>query len=107
MEDVLGSKASILDKLWSEAEPIAIHALTVIVLEASLLLVGLCTRFLEFVLPSQEEHLFLVEWIDTVCALALVCMFGLYTLVQVGIRLFRALSSELSRKLQSNAGVQQ
>ena len=87
-----------LAKLWNEAEPIASHAFVVLILEASLLLIGAGTYLLKSLLPDQKEHLAQVELIDSWIALALLCMFGLYTILQVGLRLARALLGEWARK---------
>jgi hypothetical protein len=90
-------KSTLGVKLWKEVEPIAIHAVVVLVLEISILLIGSMTKLLEILLPDQKHNLLLVEVIDSWLALALVSLFGLYTLIQVGIRLARALVSEWSK----------
>ena len=94
------------DKFWREAEPIAVHAFIVVLLETTLLLIGLLTRLLTLALPKQENHLALIEMIDCWIALALISMFGAYTLVQVGIRLARALENEWTRKNESATEVE-
>lgn len=63
-------------------------------LEGCLLGVGLLTRGLELLLSQQADTLLMVEKVDTWTALAILCLFALYALLQVGLRLFRALSRE-------------
>lgn len=81
-------------KLWKEVEPIVNHAVAVLILEGCLLVVGLLTRGLELLFPQQTDTLLIVEAVDTWTALAILCLFALYTLLQVSLRLFRALSRE-------------
>ena len=83
--------------LWAEISPIAVHALVVLVIEASLLAIGLATKYLEHVLPEQKEHLEVAETIDAWTALALVAMFATYTVARVGIRLGYSLWKELKQ----------
>ena len=80
--------------VWREAEPIVAHAVVVLLLETSLLLIGLLTWLLERLFPKQEAYFSWIEKVDIWIALALLAMFGLYTLFRVGIRLVRGLLDE-------------
>ena len=83
--------------LWEEAEPIIRHAVVVLVLEASFLVIGLCTRLLGFLFPEQRIYLHIIELVDIWLALALLSLFGVFTLLQVALRLYRSLKSEWIR----------
>ena len=82
-------------KIWKEAEPIIAHAVIIVVLEVSLLLIGLSTLALEHLFPKQEAYFSTLERVDIWVALALLCMFGLYTVARVGIRLFGGMREEI------------
>jgi hypothetical protein len=83
--------------LWDEVRPIASHVAVVLLLETSLLLIGLATRWLTIILPNQEEHLKSIMQIDAWTAMILLCEFATYTLLLVGIRLWRSLSREWAK----------
>lgn len=85
-------------KIWKEAEPIIAHAVIILVLELSLLLIGLGTLALEHLFPKQESYFSTLEKVDIWMSLALLCMFGLYTVVRVGIRLFRGVQEEVRKR---------
>jgi hypothetical protein len=85
---------SLWRKIWQEAEPIVIHAAIVLLLEFSLLLIGLVTLGLEYIFPKQEIYFSILEMVDIWLALILLCMFGLYTLICVGIRLAKGIREE-------------
>jgi branched-subunit amino acid transport protein AzlD len=80
-----------------EAGPIVRHAIVVLIIEGSLVLIGLGTKLLEYLFPEQKQYLQLIEILDVWLALALLSLFGIYTLLQVGMRLGRSLRSEWSR----------
>ena len=80
--------------VWREAEPIIAHAVVVLLLDMSLLLIGLLVWLLERLFPKQEAYFSWIEKVDIWTALALLAMFGLYTLSRVGIRLVRGLFDE-------------
>jgi hypothetical protein len=81
-------------EVWQEAEPIVAHAIVVLLLETSLLLIGLLAWLLEHLFPKQEVYFSWIEKVDIWTALALLSMFGVYTLLRVGIRLVRGLLDE-------------
>jgi hypothetical protein len=81
-------------EVWREAEPIVAHAIVVLLLETSLLLIGLLAWLLEHLFPKQEIYFSWIEKVDIWTALALLSMFGVYTLLRVGIRLVRGLLDE-------------
>ena len=81
-------------EVWREAEPIVAHAIVVLLLETSLLLIGLLAWLLEHLFPQQEVYFSWIEKVDIWTALALLSMFGVYTLLRVGIRLVRGLLDE-------------
>ena len=81
-------------EVWREAEPIVAHAIVVLLLETSLLLIGLLAWLLEHLFPKQEVYFSWIEKVDIWTALALLSMFGVYTLLRVGIRLVRGLLDE-------------
>jgi len=76
-------------EVWREAEPIVAHAIVVLLLETLLLLIGLLAWLLEHLFPKQEVYFSWIEKVDIWTALALLSMFGVYTLLRVGIRLVR------------------
>ena len=80
--------------VWREAEPIIAHAVVVLLLDMSLLLIGLLVWLLERLFPKQEAYFSWIEKVDIWTALVLLAMFGLYTLFRVGIRLVRGLFDE-------------
>jgi len=81
-------------EVWREAEPIVAHAIVILLLETSLLLIGLLAWLLEHLFPKQEVYFSWIEKVDIWTALALLSMFGVYTLLRVGIRLIRGLLDE-------------
>ena len=81
-------------KVWQEAEPIIAHAVIIILLETSLLIIGLLTLGLEGLFPEQEEYFSLLKKVDIWVALALLCMFGFYTVIRAGIRLIKGIAEE-------------
>lgn len=85
-------------KIWKEAEPIIAHAVIIVVLEISLLLIGLGTLALEHLFPKQESYFSTLEKVDIWMSLALLCMFGLYTIVRVSIRLFGGVQDEVQMR---------
>jgi len=58
------------------------------------LLIGLLAWLLEHLFPKQEVYFSWIEKVDIWTALALLSMFGVYTLLRVGIRLVRGLLDE-------------
>jgi hypothetical protein len=86
-------------KVRHEAEPIVTHAIVVFILEGCLLLIGLMTLLLEFIFPKQESYFLIIEQVDIWLALALLCLFGFYTLIRIGIRLTRAVMKEASEEM--------
>jgi hypothetical protein len=91
-------------RVWQEAEPIIVHAIIVLLLEVSLLLVGLLTLGLEHIFPNQRAYFSVIEKVDIWLALALLCMFGLYTLILVGIRLGKGLIEEIRGEALAKKG---
>jgi len=89
--------------LLNEVEPIIKHAAVVLLLEISLLLCGLIILLLEHLFPERKDLFQEMEAVDLWLVLALLCLFGVYTLIVVGIRLFRGLWKEL-RGGQSKKG---
>ena len=85
-------------KVWSEIEPIAIHAVVVIVLELSLLIIGLITLGLEKVFPKQVYYFSIIEIIDIWLALVLLCLFGLYTFISISLRLYKGIAVQYKEK---------
>jgi hypothetical protein len=63
-------------EVWQEAEPIVAHAIVVLLLETSLLLIGLLAWLLEHLFPKQEVYFSWIEKVDIWTALALLSMFG-------------------------------
>lgn len=91
-------------KIWKEAEPIIAHAVIIVVLEISLLLIGLGTLALEHLFPKQESYFSTLEKVDIWMSLALLCMFGLYTIVRVSIRLFGGVQDEVRMRSSGSKG---
>lgn len=82
-------------KVWHEVQPIISHAVIILVLETSLLLIGLATLGLEHLFPKQEPYFSTLEKVDIWVALTLLCMFGVYTVILVGVRLFKGVRDEV------------
>lgn len=81
-----------------ECRPILTHAAIVLVLEGCLVLMGLMARGLEHLFPERSE---LIEWFHTVdiwFAFALLVMFGVYTILQVAIGMFRGIQASWRQK---------
>ena len=70
------------------------HAVVVLLLEVFLLILGFLTLALEYIFPRQEFYFSIIEKVDIWIALALLCLFGLYTLAIVSIRLFGGILRE-------------
>lgn len=87
-------KKGFVSAVWRETGPIISHAAVVLLLEVSLLLIGLLTLGLERVFPKQEYYFSIIERIDIWISLALLCLFGAYTLIIVSIRLIKAVLRE-------------
>lgn len=81
--------------VWQEVEPITIHAVVVFVLQLAVLLNGLMTLLLETMFPKHDADFLWLERIEIWISLVLWSMFGVYTLVIVGIRLFQAVREAL------------
>ena len=87
-----------------EAEPIISHAIVVLLLELALLVIGILTLALENLFPKHETYFLIIEKIDIYIALLLLCMFGIYTLLIVGFRLYNGLCKELYSHKQNRKG---
>ena len=85
-------------KLWHEIEQIVIHGLAVLILEACLLVIGLATLLLEHIFSDHKSFFILFEQIDIIFALTLLCLFGLYTLLRLTIRLWKGIKEEASEE---------
>jgi putative Mn2+ efflux pump MntP len=94
----MSDNTNLRSKLWGEIEPVVNHALTVLALEISLVLIGLIGLILGTILPDQKEYIDYLEIIDIWIALALLCMFGAYTIIRVLIRLLRGIRDEWKQR---------
>ncbi|MCG8407583.1 MAG: hypothetical protein MI923_20490 [Phycisphaerales bacterium] len=83
-----------LTRLLNEAEPIIFHAATVLMIELSLLVLGLMTSLLEKLFPAYKKYFEIMKLIDIWAAMFFLCMFALFTLFLVGLRLFKSLREE-------------
>jgi hypothetical protein len=81
-------------KVWQEAEPIVVHIVIVLLLEISLVLIGLVALALEHIFPKQESYFSIFEKVDIWLSLALLCLFGFYTLIRIAIRLTKGVLEE-------------
>lgn len=79
---------------WLEAAPILRHAGVVLILELSLLVFGVIAHGLVMLSPQHSSSYARIETVDILVAYIVLCMFGLYTIALVGIRLFSALRVE-------------
>lgn len=86
-----GNRRSFFQRIRREVEPIVNHAIVVILLEATLLLIGLLALKLEEMFPNRHDDFYYIQTADVWICLALLSEFGLYTLVLVAIRLFKGL----------------
>lgn len=91
-------------RIWKEAEPIIAHAVIILVLELSLLLIGLGTLALEHLFPKQESYFSTLEKVDIWMSLAVLCMFGVYTVVRVSIRLIGGVQDEVRMRSSDRKG---
>jgi Uncharacterised protein family (UPF0175) len=87
-------RIGVLHGFWSEVEPIVRHAFVLMVMEVALLFVGLIALLLDKLLPAQRVNVRLIEVTDVWLVWVLLCFFGVYTLLQVGVRLGRSLRRE-------------
>ena len=85
-------------KIWHEAEPIIAHVTIVLLLEISLLLIGLLLLCLQRLFPDQKGDFMWIKKIDIWVALALLSIFGIYTIIRVSIRLFKGIVEEYRGK---------
>jgi hypothetical protein len=81
-------------KLWQEAEPLVVHIVIVLLLEISLVLIGVLALALEHIFPKQEYYFSIFEKVDIWLSLGLLCLFGLYTLIRIAIRLTKGVLEE-------------
>src|SRR4051812_5451106 len=79
---------------WYEAEPLAIHGLSVLMIELMILAVGFGVKKLSVIFPERESWFRLLEEIDVRLMIALGAMFGAYCFLVILIRLFRGLKKE-------------
>ena len=98
------SRTSFAERFWQEAEPLVIHIGVVLLLEISLLLIGLAALGLEKLFPNHRESFNLIEQIDIWLALALLCLFGLFTLIRIIIRLVFGIAEEVKRGAGDDEG---
>jgi hypothetical protein len=78
-------------KLWGEVGPLVNHALAVLILQVSLLLIGLVTRLLELLFPQQEDSIHFIGKIDVWTSLIALSLFASYTVILVAIRLTQSI----------------
>ena len=84
-------------ELRHETGPIVIHGITVLILEGFVLLIGVGLLVLKYFFPSHKAQLEFLEAADIWLALALVCLFGAYTLIVLVIRLTKGVLREWNR----------
>lgn len=92
-----------MGRLRKEAEPLMIHGIVVALLGVILLVLGGFAWVLSYLFPAQEYYYSWAEKIDIWFVLALLCMFGFYTVIRIGIRLFWGLRQEIKTS-KSEAG---
>ena len=83
-------------RVGQEAEPIMAHAIIVLLLEFSLLIIGVMVWILRQLFPTEDSYFSLFVKIDLWTALTVLCMFALYTLIRIGIRLCKGVKDELA-----------
>ena len=76
--------------VWWEVEPIVRHSIAVLVLLASLTVFALLLRLLGQML-SKNDYFVFVETIEIWLAVVIFCMYGAYTIAELGGILFRRL----------------
>ena len=79
------------DVLWQELAPVIRHAVVVLTLEVTLVLIGAIAWILERLFPKHAEYLSWLETVDIWTALVLLCMFAVYTIIKVGAYLYQEL----------------
>ncbi|HET6883664.1 MAG TPA: hypothetical protein VFI31_26155 [Pirellulales bacterium] len=85
-------------RVFTNIEPIVEHAIAVVVLESSVLVVGLVALLLKRWLASQERFVDILEQVDIVFAIVFLCIFGAHATIGVSIRSFQSLRDEWNRK---------
>jgi uncharacterized protein involved in cysteine biosynthesis len=85
-------------RLLSELQPIVLHAAVVIVLELSLLIIGVLTWLLEKLFPKQEAYFDWLERVDLALVFILLILFGTYTMARVTLILWREVLKEWYQK---------
>jgi hypothetical protein len=83
-------------RLRVESEPIIMHAAIVLLLDVSLLLIGLLTLALGRVFPQHSHYLDIIGLVDLWTVLVVLAMFAAYMIIRVGIRLLRGIRAEWS-----------
>jgi|ERR1043165_1495487 H+/Cl- antiporter ClcA len=86
-------------RVWREVEPILTHAIVVLFLVCSLIVVALVIIGLgklidRLVTNHINEYIPIIETIDFWLIIACLVLFGLYTIAIVGIRLFKEAKEE-------------
>jgi hypothetical protein len=90
----MGHRPEFWDELGQELQPLVNHACCALFLEISLVVGGLVVLSLEHLFPHYEHYFSLIKIIEVWTALAILCMFGFYTIVLIGIRIYQSLRKE-------------
>lgn len=85
---------SFFRRVFTNIEPIVEHAIAVVVLETSVLIVGLVALLLKRWLVDQERFVAILEQVDIVFAIIFLGLFGAHATFTVSIRSFKALKDE-------------
>lgn len=81
-------------RVRQEVETILIHGIVVLVLETTLLIIGGFVWILQTAFPKEEYNFSLIEKADIWTVFALFCLFAVYTVVRVCIRLVHGIQKE-------------
>ncbi len=89
----MATKPTIWAALADELRPLVVHAGLVGFLDAMLVLLAVMNWLLKWVAPDRKALFDYIELVDIWTALALVSMFAVYTLIVVGLSLYRGIRS--------------
>lgn len=92
-------------RLRGELEPLLVHGAVALTLEAMVLVIGAGVKLLALLFPEKTDYVALIATIDVWFALAVLCLFGTYTLVEVLLRLSGAVVREYRRQFSPSGGL--
>lgn len=91
-------------RLWQELEPLVRHGAAALVLELTLLLLSGGAKLLASLSPKEVDYLSLIVKFDLWLVMVLLGLFGMYTIIEVAMRLLGSLFKEFKRQFSASSG---